>query len=102
MQVVENFKRPRSYWYPTGKVELPAQNMAAVEMDGSLRSAGSSAPVWKMPMQEGRVDSPTVIEANDTKWSQEPQYELEDHNMAYMGDGTQTGTWRVSPLSPGH
>lgn len=101
IQVVEKFKRPRSYWYPNGKVELPAQNMAAIEMDGSLRSAGSSAPVWKIPMQEGRIDSPTVVEVHDTKWNQEPQYELEDNNLAPMGDGTQTGTWRVSPLSPG-
>ncbi|KAH6845667.1 Glucanosyltransferase-domain-containing protein [Chaetomium sp. MPI-CAGE-AT-0009] len=100
------FRRPRSYWYPPNKVELPAQNMAAVEMDGSLHSAASSAPVWKIPLQDGRDDSPTVTNVPDQKWQQWQQptthYELDGNHGAWVGDGTQTGTWRVSPLTPGN
>ncbi|KAK3299505.1 Glucanosyltransferase-domain-containing protein [Chaetomium fimeti] len=101
IQVVQHFKRPRSYWYPAGKVELPAQNMAALEMDGSLHSSASTAPVWKFPLQDGRDDSPTVTEVPEKTWQRTTHYELDGNHMPSMGDGAQTGTWRVSPLTPG-
>lgn len=94
-------KRPPGSTFLGNKVELPTQCMA-VEMDGSPYLAASSMPVWKMPMQGGRQDSPTVTELPVSQWRPgATQYELEDNSLTRMGDGTQWGTWKVSPLSPG-
>ena len=102
------------YHYPAGKVELPTHNMAAVEMDGApssaTRSASSARPLWKLPIQGGgRDDSPTVAAAPELPdrrwWRRTRHFELEDtaHTVAGAGTtaGTNTGSWQVSPLSPG-
>jgi 1,3-beta-glucanosyltransferase GAS1 len=91
---------PPSYISPRYEVELPAQCMV-VEMDGSPHSAASWRPMWKIPMRGGRQDSPTVTELPVGKWRRTMHYELEDSHLARADDGMQTGTWKVSPLSPG-
>jgi hypothetical protein len=90
---------PPHYTFPRDEVELPAHCMV-VEMDGSPSSAASWRPMWKMPMRGGRQDSPTVTELPVGKWRRTKHYELEDNHPARTDDGTQTGTWKVSPLSP--
>ncbi|KAK4132116.1 glycoside hydrolase family 72 protein [Trichocladium antarcticum] len=98
------------YHYPAGKVELPTHNMAAVEMDGAPPSVSSGRTLWKLPTQ-GEGDSPTVAVPGQADlpdrrwWRRTRQFELEDtaHTAARTGvsAGAGTGTWQVSPLSPG-
>ncbi|KAK4157791.1 Glucanosyltransferase-domain-containing protein [Chaetomidium leptoderma] len=100
-EVVVDELPPPSYTYPANKAELPEQHMAAAEMDSSPYSTTSSTGTWKMPIEGGRDDSPTVTELPDRKWRRTTQYELEDNYLARMGGaGEQTGTWQISPLSP--
>jgi hypothetical protein len=93
---------PPHYTYPSfprDEAELPAHCMV-MEMDGSPSSAASWRPMWKMPMRGGRQDSPTVTELPVGKWRRTKHYELEDNQPTRADGNTQTGTWKVSPLSP--